>query len=578
MNDRQPATKHISKPIQSASAVAGLVYLLAGCLVLLLYPGFVSAQDGRRRSDRIEDHFSSQQFNRQKKGKRGRDKEATDPTLEKFRTIEGSHNNLKNTHWGTGGSLLWRKSQNAYGDGLNLPARLDAASPREISNAIFAQTESTPNSRGLTDMVWQWGQFLDHDLDLTESHMPLEPFPILVPAGDAWFDPESTGVELIFSFRSLYHPTTGIDSPRQQINEITAWIDGSNVYGSEEETAHELREFVNGLMKVSSHATGDLLPEDEEGFFLAGDVRANEQVYLTSMHTLFVREHNRIARQMKAANPNLNDEQLYQHARKRNIAIMQAITYNEFIPALMGERALSSYRGYDSREFPNITNEFSTAAFRFGHSMLNSELLRLDADMNVVPGGNLNLANAFFNPQHIQDYGIDPYLNGLMNQAAQEVDGKVIDDIRNFLFGMPGAGGFDLASLNIQRGRDHGLPSINHIRYAYKLPPIMTFSELTSDTEVQSALRSVYSGINKADPWVVMLCEDHVPGASVGSTVFAVLKDQFERSRDADRFWYEREFSGSYRETLRNTRLSNVIRRNTSLTNIREDVFRMPDQ
>lgn len=534
------------------------------------WPGYALAQRGDRQY-RIKDHFQERQHNR----RRG-DRPPERPVREGFRSISGYGNNPDNPNFGKAGVILLRKAPAAYFDGASAPPRTDQPSAREISNAICDQTELIFNDRGLTDMVWQWGQFLDHDIDLTESHVPLEPFPILVPSGDIWFDPDGTGTELIFMFRSIYATNTGTTNNRHQINEITAWIDGSNVYGSDQEVADSLRSFVDGKLLVSSNETGDLLPEDEDGFFLAGDIRANEQIGLTAMHTLFMREHNRWCDLLKQFSPNLSDELLYQHARKRVVATIQSITYNEFIPALMGSRALDPYRGYDRRVSPNIANTFSTAAYRFGHSMLPLELLRLDNDLNVIPEGNIELVNAFFNPDETRRVGIEPTLMGLMNQQAQEVDGKVNGAIRNFLFGAPGAGGFDLASLNIQRGRDHGLSNINMIRWSYGLSSMPSFAHLTSKPDTRADLFNTYSGINKADPWIVMLCEDHVDDSSLGETAHAVLKDQFERLRDGDPFWYQREFSGSARRTFDDTRLSHVIRRNTTLTNIRSDVFRMP--
>ena len=165
------------------------------------------------------------------------------------------------------------------------------------------------NWKRATDFLWQWGQFLDHDIDLTESNTS-EPFFITVPSGDPWFDPLDTGTLQMPFFRSMSDIFTGTDpsNPRQQLNGITAFIDASNVYGSDPQRAAALRtNDGTGRLKVSD---GDFLPYNIDGlpnapgngpeFFLAGDVRANEQVALTAMHTLFVREHNRLADQIRA--------------------------------------------------------------------------------------------------------------------------------------------------------------------------------------------------------------------------------------------------------------------------------------
>ena len=483
-----------------------------------------------------------------------------------FRTIDGSQNNQKFFNWGRPGEPLRRISRSAYSDFLSAPAGADRRSPREISNLIADQPFSVPNQRGLTSMVWQWGQFLDHDIDLTEAAVPAEPFPIQVPRGDIFFDPFATGTVQIQLFRSEYSHDTGIKAPREQLNQITAWIDGSNVYGSDEQTCNSLRLFKGGRMATSK---GGLLPQDSGGFFLAGDIRANEQNGLTCMHTLFVREHNRIADQIARNNPTLNDEAIFLLARREVIGIIQSITYNEFLPALLGPNALRPYRNYRPEVDPQIRNEFSTAAYRVGHTMLTTHLWRLEENGEPIAAGHLALQSAFFNPQEIVDHGIEPYLRGLVYQQAEEIDNLIVDDVRNFLFGIPGSGGFDLASLNIQRGRDHGLCDLNAMRVDYGLSPCSDFSDVTSDRVLQKLLAECCDGnIDDVDAWVGMLAEDHLPDASVGETIHTILVRQFEDLRDGDRFWYQRNFVGDELRRIESTRLADVIKRNTNIRNL----------
>ena len=108
------------------------------------------------------------------------------------------------------------------------------------------------------------------------------------------------------------------------------------------------------------------------------------------------------------------------------------------------------------RSNPSITNSFATAFFRYGHSMQSSELRLVNNKGSSA--GSLSLRNAFFNPDILDDAPetVELALKGLASQVAQENDVLMVDDIRNFLFGPPGAGGLDLASLDVQRGRDHG--------------------------------------------------------------------------------------------------------------------------
>jgi peroxidase len=503
-----------------------------------------------------------------------------------FRRLDGSGNNLRQPDMGAAGTQLRRWVPADYADLKAQPAGPQRLSARAVSNIVSDQDGSIPNSLRVSDFLWQWGQFLDHDIDLTDGTNPPEPMPISVPLGDPEFDPSGSGVAVIPFNRSLFDPATGSDAPRQQINQITAWIDASNVYGADAERAAALRENDgSGRLKTSG---GDLLPFNTAGLanaggngadlFLAGDVRANEQVGLTVMHTLFVREHNRLAAEIAANNPGLSGDQIYQRARRLVGAMMQAITYREYLPALLGARALPPYKGYDSSVDAGIANLFSTASYRYGHSALSPTLLRLDANGQPIAAGNLAMRDAFFSPSAITAAGgLAPYLRGLAAQQCQDVDLYVIDDMRNFLFGDPGQGGFDLVALNIQRGRDHGLPSYNTVRRALGLPPKSSFADISSDPRIQARLKSAYTLVDDVDLWVGGLAEDHLPGTMVGELIHTVLVRQFTALRDGDRFWYERTLSRSEQRLVNNSRLADIIRRNTDIgAEIGADVFHVP--
>jgi len=506
------------------------------------------------------------------------------------RTLDGSHNNPFDPTLGQAGTALLRIAEPDYADGVSAPAGSGRPSARAVSNAVHAQTTHVPNPAGASDFIWQWGQFLDHDIDLTEPAHPAEPSDIPVPAGDPFFDPFATGTQLIPLSRSLWSPTTGTGpgNPRQQVNQITAFIDASNLYGSDPARAAALR--ANDGMGRLATSTGGLLPFNtaglpnaggpDAGLFLAGDVRANEQVALTAMHTLFMREHNRIADALRRRHPGWGGDRIYRRTRRIVGALIQKITYDEFLPVLLGPGALAPYTGYDPGVDPRIANLFSTAAYRFGHSMLSPTLLRLGADGEPITEGHLALRDAFFAPFRITDEGgIDPLLRGLAAQVAQDVDVFVVDDVRNFLFGPPGSGGFDLPALNIQRGRDHGLPSYNDGREALGLARRASFAEVTSDPAVQARLASVYADVDEVDAWTGGLAEDAVPGALVGELVSTVLVEQFEALRDGDRFWYQGPFGlhGRGRRTVEATTLADVIRRNTGIgVELPDDPFHVP--
>ncbi len=509
-----------------------------------------------------------------------------------FRTIDGSYNHLRNRDWGATETQLLRLTYPDYADGIFEPrGGFDRILPsaREISNTVAAQNESIPNTTGLSDWFWQWGQFIDHDMDLTESAHPLEPFNIVVPTGDFWFDPMNTGTKTINLNRSIFDPNTGTDNPRQQINQITAYLDASMVYGSDEATANALRtNNGTGRLSMSMGYNGEaLLPVDNQGFFLAGDIRVNEQIGLTSAHTLFVREHNRladeIAYKLETGNNKILDlsnqsylnrgDFIYESARRIVGAEIQAITYNEFVPLLIGTDAIPDYKGYNPWVNPSISNEFSTAAFRVGHTMLSPQLLRVDPHDKVE---EIPLRDAFFDPAEIHDNGIDSLLRGLSSQKAQEIDNKLVDDVRNLLFGSPGEGGFDLASLNIQRGREHGLADFNTVRAQMGLRKYSDFDELTGgNLTLSTQLADVYGSVNDVDLWVGGLAEQHAPGAVVGETFQKIIADQFTRLRDGDRFWYGSDpYLKPFEDLIDiNYTLSAVIKDNSSFTDIHKNAF-----
>jgi hypothetical protein len=508
---------------------------------------------------------------------------------------------LANPTWGSAGVDLLRIAPAMYADGISVPGGAARPSARVISNTVADQgSVDIVSDRKLSAMIYAWGQFLDHDLDLTPSASPAQPFNISVPAGDPSFDPAGTGTQVIGLNRSVSDPHTGTSTanPRQQINTVTAWLDGSQVYGSDAATADKLRIHIGGRLKTSPGADGrigtkdDLLPVNNaatfptgtlpmandahivpsDQLFAAGDVRANENIELLSLQTTFVREHNRIAASISRANPRLTDEQVYQQARAQVIGELQSITYNAWLPSLLGTNALPAFRGYRSNLNPGIANEFSTAAFRLGHSLLGDDVEFLDN--NGLPvAEEVPLSEAFFNPDLLRANGADSILKYLSSDPSSELDPHVVNSVRNFLFGPPGAGGLDLASLNIQRGRDHGLADYNTMRAAYGLPRVSSFSQITSNVEIQAKLQQLYGNVNNIDAWVGALAEDHGARGSTGPLIRAVLVDQFSRLRDGDRFWFERTFSGPTLQGLERTTLADVIRRNTNLTNLQSNVF-----
>ena len=519
--------------------------------------------------------------------------------METQRTYDGSKNNKQNANWGKGGEPLRRGCEgSAYEDCKNDPARLGGPNPRKISNLVCCQNRPEPNARRLTDFVWAWGQFLDHELDHTLDKG--ERMYCMTPEDD----PVMPGVCVEISRSNAKWGGTW-----EQINELSSYIDGANVYGPNRERADALRDRNGGKMTIGDNC---LLPKNihrlenvmdrSERLFLAGDMRANEHVVLTSMHTLFVREHNRYCKIAAHAledagvlseDPRTRDEEIFQRARRYIGAVMQVITFKEFIPALLGDgfSEVGSWGGYDAGTDATISNLFSTACYRLGHSMLSESVVLND-------GSRMLLRDAFFNPEIVEEHGIEQFLGGLHTQTMSKIDTRIVESVRSFLFHTPGGRRNrlgDLAAFNVLRGRDHGLADYNKCRESFNLSRKNSFREITSDPELAANLESLYGGnIDSVDPWIGGLAEDHEEGGNMGEFIRAVLVDQFTRLRDGDRFWYQNDpelkkelcqlsgvqvklLGGELEDDpiaqLEGVTLAHILRNNTEIQGLPDNVF-----
>lgn len=502
---------------------------------------------------------------------------------------------MANPTYGAANTDFARLAPANFGDGVDTPNGQNLPSARVISNALANQDingieQDLNNNRSMSDFVYAWGQFIDHDIDLTEGGTT--PMNISIPAGDPTYDPTGQGDLSIPFDRSQTAPGSGASTsnPAQFVNQDTAFIDGSMIYGSDPATAAALRTFVGGQLKTSA---GDLLPYNTMGFdmedntgvpetslFAAGDVRANENIELTNLTTLFVREHNHQAGLLAKEHPAWTDQQLYDGARQIVIGEIQSITYNEFLPALMGDDALTPYQGYKSSVNPAIDVEFATAAYRL-HTLLDDDVEFLDNHGNPIPGmPTLPLAADFFQPGIVAQPGEVAWnLKYLASDNAQEVDEKMVDGLRNDLF--PNSpvlnhlevGASDLYADDVQRGRDEGDPTYNEARIAVGEQPVTSFAQITSNVQLQQQLRQLYGNVNDVELFVGLMAEDHLPGSSLGQTEQAILAQQLEALRDGDRFFYKNADSPALVSQLNNTTLAQVIERNTPLTNLQPNVF-----
>ncbi|KAJ3091829.1 hypothetical protein HK102_013291 [Quaeritorhiza haematococci] len=320
----------------------------------------------------------------------------------------------------------------------------------------------------------------------------------------------------------------------------------------------------------------DTGPQSKQIVFLSGDVRANENPALQSLHTLFFREHNRRARILADKNPLWDDERIYQEARKMVMGFIQKITYDQYVPAVTGSR-LPTWKKYDEQVNPGIDAFFGACSFRYGHSAVPGLLRRLQEDGSESLDGPLLLRDHFFNTRAVKSSGIEPILRGMLLAREQKVDTLMTNELRRHFANQP----FDLAAWNIQRGRDVGLPTYNEMRSLFMLPQVTTFSEITSSPAVQIALQELYGDVNNIDAYVGGLAEDHLSSARVGPLFAASIMDQFTRLRDGDRFYYK-----NYNQTglwtkaevdeIDSITLGKLITLNTDIENYPDNAFQIP--
>ena len=329
-------------------------------------------------------------------------------------------------------------------------------------------------------------------------------------------------------------------------------------------------------MKYVQGVLGDFLSPDNRqlmapasfchrfgGCFLAGDTRVSEHLLLASMHIIFSREHNRIARILAKLNPHWNGEIIYQETRRIVGAVLQKITYEDFLPIIIGY-TLPYYKGYNPNVDPGILNSFSTAAFRFGHSLIRPSIDRLDANYDPV-GDPIPLRHLFFNNTYIKRRGIDEVVLGLLSNSSESMDTELASGVLNHLYERRHSPGLNLAAINIQRGRDHGLPGYNAYRRICGLTDAKSFRDTVNEIPHQHNRRRLAKLYNDnpdlADLWAVGLAESPANGGLVGATFGCIIREQMTRLRDGDRYFYMNRgvFSQRQLTEIRKATLSKVI-------------------
>uniref|UniRef100_A0A2I3NF77 Thyroid peroxidase n=1 Tax=Papio anubis TaxID=9555 RepID=A0A2I3NF77_PAPAN len=267
---------------------------------------------------------------------------------------------------------------------------------------------------------------------------------------------------------------------------------------------------------------------------------------------------------------------------------IQIITLRDYVPRILGPEAFQQYvgpyEGYDSTANPTVSNVFSTAAFRFGHATIHPLVRRLDAGFQEHPDlPGLWLHEAFFSPWTLlHGGGLDPLIRGLLARPAklQVQDQLMNEELTERLFVLSNSSTLDLASINLQRGRDHGLPGYNEWREFCGLPRLETPADLSTAIASRSMadkILDLYKHPDNIDVWLGGLAENFLPRARTGPLFACLIGKQMKALRDGDWFWWENShvFTDAQRHELEKHSLSRVICDNTGLTRVPVDAFRV---
>jgi len=546
-----------------------------------------------------------------------------DCKLTKYRTIDGSCNNMKNPLMGRSVTQLGRYQAPKYDDGV-WSARDTGMPNSRLARALLAPDDNVLQ-KDTTNLVMQFGQFLDHDI----THVPV--FQLANSTGiscctpDGKHLPESIrhphcftldilpddpfysqyGVECVNFVRSMVAPRSDcMFGYAEQLNQVTHWHDASTVYGSNKAMSDLLRERRAGRMKTFSYQNRQMLPLDwqnkdcigyDKGLrcFLAGDSRVNQLIGLTAMHTLFLREHNRVADELLRINPRWDDEKLFHEARRVVIAQLQHVTFNEYLPVLLGRQTMEAYgllprsTGYTLNYNENVTatifNEFSTAAYRYGHSLVPHwfELV----NENGATYERMHLGDYYNNPHPMLKKDVfDAVLRGLTLMQPMASDHQFSSELTDKLLKRAEEKyGGDLVAFNIWRARDHGLPGYNTYRQLFGLPKAATFQDLGDviSPDVIDKMASIYKSPDDIDLFIAGMSEKVAAGGGmVGHTFTHMIADQFARLKEGDRYYYEHggqsgSFTPQQLVEIRKVSMASVLCRNgDSIKHVQALTFR----
>jgi hypothetical protein len=479
--------------------------------------------------------------------------------LLRARSADGSYNDLESPRMGMAQTRFGR---NVPLSEVHTPSlrELTAPSPRTISEALLARREFIP-ATSLNVLAAAWIQFMTRDWFSHGENEPSQPYEIPLAPEDTW--PERPMRVQRTRRDPSRCPMSG--SPPTFVNAVTHWWDASQVYGSDKALQLRLRSLQGGKLKLD--AGGRLLIDQATGAELTGFLTDTNWTPLTLLHTLFAREHNAICDALHGAYPGWSDEELFQHARLVNAALLAKIHTVEWTPALLshptlsaamnanwwgvfGEKiqknlgrvnqheALSGIPGGQRDHFGvpyAITEEF-VSVYRM-HSLVPDEL-QLRALRDHAPIRRCSLTDLLGASGHklIDELGIENllYSFGTAHPGALRLHNypQLLRTLKRF-----DGSQVDLATIDVVRDRERGVPLYTQLRRLLHLPVPKTFEQLTDNPEWARELRAVYGHVDLVDPLPGMLAEPLPAGMAFSDTAFRLFILMASRRLNSDRFF-----------------------------------------
>lgn len=454
------------------------------------------------------------------------------------RTSDGTYNDLSNPRMGCAGARF----------GRNVPlerttvdsAALLTPSPRTVSLKLMTRDEFQPAS-SLNLLAAAWIQFEVHDWMSHGNNDKDSPFDIPLESGDPWPEPP------MLIRRTRHDPTRkpGLTSPiPSYANTETHWWDGSQIYGSDQETQTKVRLGVDGKLKLGSD---NLLPVDPHSGIDVSGVTGNWWVGLAMLHTLFTLEHNAICDRLRSEFPTWTDQELFDRARLITAALMAKIHTVEWTCAIIShptvvkgmhanwELIRKSKADHHAAPY-SITEEF-VAVYRMHPLMPDDYSFRSFTNGNVVEQRTQPEISFRHSRELMTKFSLADlfYSFGLMNPGAIR-----LHNYPRFLQLLKREDGptIDLAAVDIFRDRERGVPRYNEFRKLIDMEPIKKFEDLSSNKEWVEEIRRVYNGdIDKVDLMVGLYAEDLPEGFGFSETAFRIFILMASRRLQSDRFF-----------------------------------------